>query len=311
MNSISLFKRLDDNLLKKIGLTRPQKIECTYALNGVSKTFPYDENGESISLDALGWNKETDAISISAKYKIANPDILFGVDGIACTNARIGIAILWKSKDSRQRGAIKIDSFSKGDIKNLFSLKDYTFAPHQFRGRLLLETVLYLESSGKPKIDELHLTNTVGSILGDPIDKVNLYFDGEGSSFQYYEINNPGGPLWAINCDFEDPLTDNFHECVSIELNKSNPAYKYIDPTSGDYNSEMLKELLAEQMCIILLTIKDKASNQWSDIMAGVADKDSIGDVVRTLINNGIDLSSPSICSESVRRYIIGENLEC
>lgn len=311
MNGISLFRRLDERLTKQIGITRVKKIECTYQLNGEIKAFNYDESGDSVSLDALGWNKETDAITISASYKIANPDFLFGANGVACGDARIGLAILWKSKDSRQRGSIKIGSFSKGEGKTLFSLTNHTFEPHQFRGRLLLETVIYLDSAGTQSEEEHHLTNTPGSILGDPIEKVNLYFDGDGSTFQYYETSTPGGPLWNVICDFEDPLTENFHDSVSIEINKSNPAFKYIDPSSIDFNPEMLKEILAEQMCIILLTIRDKAADQWQNIIAGIADKDSVGDVARSLMNSGIDLSSPSACSESVRRYIIGENLEC
>lgn len=309
MNGISLFRRLDDKLLKQIGLTLPKKMECTYSLNGETKAFKYDEGGESISLDATGWNKETDAITICASYKIAHPHFLFGANGVACEDARIGIAILWKSKDSRQRGSVKIGSFSKEEGKNYFCV-EHKFEPLQFRGRLLLETVFYLEAAGNPRIEEQHLTNTPGSILGDPIEKVNLYFDGSGATFQYYETSNPGGPLWSVNCDFEDPLTENFHDTVSIEINRSNPAYKYIDPTSPDYIPEMLKEILAEQMCIILLTIKEKAAGQWQNIMIGLADTDSVGYVARSLVNSGIDLSSPSSCSESVRRYIISENIE-
>lgn len=308
MSNLSLFPVLDDKLTLKMGLTKVKKIECSYVVNGQRKTFSYDEGGESISLDAHGWDKTKDAISISAQYRISNPDSLFGPLGVACQNATLGIAIIWKAKDSRQRGTIPIRTFSKGSNENLFEIDFHDFKPAQFRGRVLLESVIYLHEAGMPSADEGHLANIPGTIFGI-IDKVNLYFDGEGASCQYYEISEAGRPLWTVDCDFEDPLIDNFYDSVRIVINRANSAYKYIDATSSEYNPEMLKEIFAEQMCIVLLTIKAKTGeDQWKAILDGLSDKDSVGDVLMSFYKRGFDYSTPSSCSDSIRRYIIDED---
>ena len=310
MKGLSLFPTLTDKLLKKIGLTIPTKLSCFHVFNDEEREFQYDETGDSVSMISPGWDPETSAMGIRAKYKIMNPNMLFGKDGLACQDSTIGFAILWKAKDSRQRGAIHIGSLKHGSREAIIELDKHLFDKGQFRGKLLLETVIYLEAAGIPKYDEAILSNIPGTVYGI-IDKLEVHFDGSGAICQTYINPVAGGPLWKISCEFDDPLSEDFYESIIIETNPLNPGYKYIDPSSDSYNPEMLREVLAEQMSTILLTIKMKCSKEeWNDIVDGNADKDSIGDITLSLMREGIDLSTPTACAESMRRYILNEKLD-
>ncbi len=61
------------------------------------------------------WNPDEYAFSINRKYKFNNYYILFGENGIACSDAVIGVAIMWTSADSKQRGIIEV-----GEIHNTY-----------------------------------------------------------------------------------------------------------------------------------------------------------------------------------------------
>jgi hypothetical protein len=310
MKGLSLFPVLSDKIFKRLGLTIPSRLKCFHIIDGETYEFEYNETGDSVSLVSAGWDAETSRLGIKASYKIQNPNMLFGKDGIACKDSVLGVAILWKSKDSRQRGSIQIGSIKYGEGPTSIELENYSFNAGQFRGKLTLETVIYLKESGIPKYDESILSNIPGTVYGG-IDKIDVYFDGAGAICQTYVNPTAGGPLWKISCEFDDPLSDGFYESVVIETNPLNTGYKYIDPSNAAYNPEMLREILAEQMSTILLTIRMKCSeDEWTSIMDGNADKDSIGDITFSLMNEGIDLSSPTACAESMRRYIIGENLD-
>lgn len=310
MKGLSLFPILTDKLLKKIGLTIPSRLSCFHIVDEEEKEFQFNETGDSISLVSPGWDPEFCALGIKAKYKIMNSAMLFGKDGIACKDATLGVAILWKAKDSRQRGAIHVGSINYCVGEHILTLDKYIFEKGQFRGKLILETVLYLQVPGHPTDDEIILSNIPGTIFGI-IDRLDVYFDGEGAICQTYINPIAGGPLWKISCEFDDPLSEDFYESIVIETNPLNPGYKYIDPSSESYNAEMLREVLAEQMSTILLTIKMKCSkDEWNDIIDGNADKDSIGDIILSLMREGIDLSTPTTCAETMRRYIINEKLD-
>jgi hypothetical protein len=106
---------------------------------------------------------------------------------------------------------------------------------------------------------------------------------------------------------------EDFEDCVIIETNPLNPGYKYINPAPSNeaYNPEMLREVLADQMSTILTTIKTQCTkNDWNSIINGNAAPYSVGDVVLSLMRQGVDLTSPATCAETIRQYIMKEKLE-
>ena len=310
MKGLSLFPTLTDELYRKIGVTIPLKMSCFHIFDHKEFFFESDGSMNSISLVSAGWDPGNCALGIKAEYKFANPKALFGSNGVACKDATLGLAVLWKSKDSRQRGTIHIGSITYTSQECSLKLARHMFNNGQFRGKLVLETVLYLQKAGTPEKDETILSNIPGTVYGS-VDVTEVFFDGTGGICQTYINPVEGGPLWRVVCDFDDPLYDDFYESVIIENNPLNPGYQYIDPKSSSYKSEMLREILAEQMCTILLTIRSKCSEQqWNDIASGNSNKDSIGDITLSLMRQGVDLSSPTACAETIRKHIMKEKLD-
>ena len=306
--NISPFPLLNKQLISKMGFSIMEQMTFSYENNGHLFQFDSDGDNEPIMLVRPGWNPDTDALQMKASYSFGNLKYVFGEEGIACKNAILGVAILWKSHDSRQRGVIidetELDRFSLNVTVNI----KHCFKNAQFRGRVSFETVLYIKTIDN-KYNEKHLANIQGAVLG-VLDQKDVYFDGYGSTCQTYRNPDPNGPLWRVLCSIDEPLSDSFYENVVIEINPLHPGYTFIDLDSKQYNPEMLKEIMAAQMAVVVMSVKMKCSNEdWKSIVEGDAERGSIGNVIFSLINQGVDTESPISCADSIRRYLKNEEL--
>ena len=115
--NISLFPVITDDLLSK---TRFQA--SPYQLYYVRDDQEYVLRTEEVDsstivhkvIDDEGiWSPDDYQLCIRRKYSIRTYQCLFGSNGIACNNAKLGIALMWTSPDSKQRGVIPI-----GEIEN-------------------------------------------------------------------------------------------------------------------------------------------------------------------------------------------------
>jgi hypothetical protein len=89
---------------------------------------------------------------------------LFGPNGIACNNAKLGIALMWTSPDSKQRGVIPIGEIENSQRDLEFEL-NYEFSEAQLRGSVEFSTIIYLKEAGTPLWGEEHLANQYGCIF--------------------------------------------------------------------------------------------------------------------------------------------------
>lgn len=304
---ISLFPVLNEDLLNRIRF-EASPYELYYIRNEQEYALKMEESENSsivanIVDDEGIWSPDDYNLCIRRKYSIRTYQCLFGEKGIACRNAVIGIAMIWTSSDSKQRGVIPIGDIvnSSEDLK--FSL-DYEFSKAQLRGAIELTTILYLKDAGTPVWGEEHLANQYGCILGDLENRVILKLDGNGSVFPIYEISAPGQPLWFVKCDWDDPTYDLFSENVSININTSHKNYKYLDKTRKTYNEQLLIEIMTEALCIIITKLKEQG-NYWDITTSG---KDlcsgSVSEAVNYFINTlEWDVSGPENMSLSIRKF--------
>ena len=305
-DSIYLFPTLTEELLQKVrfqpsqysffytdreGLGRELQCEEMEVLSSV--ICIRDESGE--------WDQDKNDFGIRRRICFRTFQCLFGPSGIACRNAVLGIAIIWKSADSKQRGVIPAGTFSnkdeiiEGDAEKLFGKA-------QLRGQVSFHTVVYIAKAGSPEKDEEHLANTDGYILGE-LDAFTIRMDGTGSAFPVFEVYEPGQPLWYVRCDWVDPTADALSDFVSVNLNTAHRNYKYIDRTKSTYNSQLLTEIMAAAVSVIIEKLRP--SPYWDQIIGNDNLEDgSVGQAV-FYFSDALewDLSTPESVSLSARKF--------
>ncbi|WP_236897754.1 hypothetical protein [Clostridium beijerinckii] len=248
------------------------------------------------------WNPDEYAFSINRKYKFNNYYILFGENGIACSDAVIGVAIMWTSADSKQRGIIEV-----GEIHNtyeeLYFNMEHLFNKAQLRGDVEFTTIIYIKNTGNQLGTEEHLANSCGCIVGE-IDKFYLRLDGAGSMFPIYETSELDKPLWEVKCEWEDPRYDDFGECVSININTAHKNYKYLDKTKRTYDEQLLKEIMASALTIVITKLRSETF--WDLIVNGTAEYEdgSVAQAVNYFITTlGWNVTNPELLSFSIRKF--------
>lgn len=248
------------------------------------------------------WNPDEYNIGIKKRFEFKRNHILFGENGIACSSAVLGTAVVWTSPDSKQRGIIQVGEIRNDDEEISFDM-EYFFEKAQLRGDVTFTEVLYIKKPGSPSEDEQHLANECGCIVGE-LENYYLRFDGNGSIFPIYEISDKNKPLWTLICDWEDPRYDSFSECIAIYINNAHKNYKYLDKSKRTYDGQLLKEIIASALTIVITKLKNEAC--WDDIAGGNAEFDdgSVAQAVSYFITTlGWNVTKPELLSYSIREF--------
>lgn len=305
--NISLFPVITDELLSKVRF-QASPYELYYIRDDQEYTLCAEETDSSTTIhkvvdDEGIWSPDDYTLCIRRQYSIRTYQCLFGKDGIACTNAKLGIALMWTSSDSKQRGVIPIGNIENSP-RDLELVLNYEFAIAQLRGDVEFSTIVYLKEAGTPLWGEEHLANQYGCILGELESKFVIRLDGVGSVFPMFEIHEPGQPLWYVKCDWDDPTYDLFSDCVSININTAHKNYKYLDKTKRTYDEQLLKEIMASALGIIITKFKEQ-ENYWDVTIIGEdLQSGSVSEAINYFINTlEWDVSGPEAMSLSIRKF--------
>lgn len=307
VNDIRLFPFLNEELQKKI---RFQKSKFTFYYKDKNneeqelKDEPIESQSSIYCIkDENGiWTQDDYNFGLRRRFCLRTFQCLFGAKGVVCTSAKLGLAMIWTSSDSKQRGVIPIGTFGNADnILDAVAEKEFDIA--QLRGEVNFSTVLYIAEVGTPKMDEMHLANTNGYILGE-LDKYSIKLDGNGSSFPVFEVSEPGQPLWYVKCDWIDPTADLFSDSVSINLNTAHKNYRYINRNEKVFNSQLLSEIMASAITIIVEKVRLQSA-YWDQIMGNDAlEHGSVGQALYYFMETlEWDLSTPEAVSLSARKF--------
>lgn len=307
-DSLSSFPILTNNLRDQLKLHVNKNYTFSYMENGIIHTLVTEEVSEGSNIykmyDQSGhWNPDDFSFNIFRSINLKKTKCLFGEYGIACSSATIGVAVIWKSADSKQRGAIPIGEISSENDSVDLQL-EYKFDRAQLRGRIEFTTILYIKKTGLPRSSEQHLANTYGCILGE-LDTYVILLDGTGSEFPIYEVQEPGNPLWHVYCGWEDPTVDQFSEVVEIDINTAHPNYERLVSTGKKYDPQLMIEVIAGALSVIVLKLKDEKA-YWVDTVQGNSlERGSVSQAVYYFINTlGWDVSSPEKLAISIREYM-------
>lgn len=311
---VYLYPYLTDDI-KNDNIFQAKKYTVSYTdKEGFEKELEYEEaeaeSGVScIKTDGV-WSADKNNLCIRRLIALRKYRKLFGPDGLACKNAKLGLSLVWTSPDSKQRGARPIMVFGVAETE-LWDEKDRTFAEGEIeiefpagrlRGDVRIEVVLYIATAGIPEADEIHLANEEGLILGS-FDSVTFRLDGTGSLFPVFEVYEKDKPLWYVRCDWTDPITDSFTESISININSAHKNYKYIDRRQKTFCAQLLVEVMSSALCCIIERLREE---KYLEQMLGEEkmESGSIGQVIAYFANTlGWDFSSPDALSLSIREF--------
>lgn len=313
---IFLYPSLNEDI--KDSIFQAKKYAFAYtSLDKQDKDLSYEAAETNAAVNCLKtdgvWNADRYNLLVKRSIALKNFRKLFGPNGVACRNARLGVSLVWTSPDSRQRGAEPILNFGVSK-EQLEEKHDHTFTEGEIylefpaakiRGDVNFTVVLYVAQAGTPAADEMHLANEEGFILG-AFDSFSLRIDGTGSLFPVFEVYEKDKPLWYVRCDWTDPVSDAFAESVSININTAHKNYKFIDRTQKSFCSQLLVEVMSAALCCIVEKIR---SEKYLDQILGDEEMEagSVGEVIRYFSGTlGWDFSTPDNLSCSTRKFFDG-----
>jgi hypothetical protein len=131
---IFLYPSLTDEMKGKVSFQARAPYSVFYTNNeGVEKELDYQPSEIKTSMYCLKtdgvWNADKYNLCIKRSIALKHYRALFGPDGLACRNAKLGLSLVWTSSNSRQRGAEPIMTFSVSE-EDLAARNDPTFAEY-------------------------------------------------------------------------------------------------------------------------------------------------------------------------------------
>lgn len=269
----------------------------------VELSYNSDESmsGEIVLEDETGyWTPDEYPLKFLKKIEVKNATLLYETDyKIACSDATIGIGLVWSSPSSNQKGAFDIGEIENIDRRQVYKINK-TFPPGSLRGEVIFSIILFIKKPGKPEKDEFIYANEPGCKIGE-IENNVVRIDGNGSFFPMKEVDRPGEPLWFVECNWTDPSMDSFSDSVSILLNRAHKSFRFIDRTDKDFQPQLLLEVLASAVGNMIETYRDydKDFETIQDAQEG-----SVALAIRYFKDNlNWDISSPIHTSSSIRTF--------
>lgn len=305
MSNISLFPTYQAPSSKD-GIFNIINQSWSFQRNSTTIGLEVSKEGVIKSSDELqSWNADDYNILLNAQLSINNADLLYtsGNLAIACHDSVIGVALLWSSPKSFQRGVIEIGVINNQSDLQTLPIKA-TFPAKTFRDLVKIEYILYIQEPGHPDPKEVIFANKKGCIVG-LVDSQVLLIDGTGSIFpSMYVHAGSSAPLWSLICNWEDPYNDQWMDCISLNFNRDNKLFKYLDSESKvDFDMQLLREVLSSAM--ILIVEKLRGEGIPVDSLDDECAEGSVASVIKYFASVcKCEFRDPLSTSESIRSYI-------
>ena len=195
-------------------------------------------------------------MDVSIYLKLKNFNILFGENGIAPRDAKIGLCIEWYSAQAKIRKIIpseKLISYSDEEYLFIF---EFSLPKQTFTGSVSLNALLYLaKASTNISTNEKILNNNPGVIIGEIIKKV-IFMTGDGSQFPIKVIPLPNSNLlWKLELNLDEPSSRQFSDGVTLILNSAHKDYKLIDPNSKYFCEKLADEIVTNAIALFLVEL--------------------------------------------------------
>lgn len=208
------------------------------------------------------WKIETEGLLLEKTVRIAYPDLLKGKNGVACSDAELGICIVWTNKKLSQTGIILPKSDIVGPQGRICRFEHF-YEPGTISGDLELVLSMYIKKAA-PNVqeDEKDLINEAGVTVGE-LESVVLDFNSIYMEFPIEEFRSENEPLWWVEfSEWEDPKTVDMFTKDSLCL-YLNPYYDGCPAPSTNEsinkikNFDLLVDILSQTYLMMFQRLSD------------------------------------------------------
>jgi hypothetical protein len=300
--AINFYPTLDSCDLQKMGVN--VQYHFSYFKNGEQHDINFSVINRYLTLDTKNsdWDPFNFDLKLTVDVAISNPALLYGPDGIAPEGSGLGICLEWYSQKAKVRGVVNDDKLISPDGSKQEFNYSIVFKKNSFNGNIDINVLIFLKNPAKLLADnENYLNNASGVVLGS-LDSKTLYMTGVGSLFPIYTKPIPGGLLWDLEIDYDDPSVDCLSDCVKLTLNSAHKDYCLLDVNDKRYCDRLIYEIISEALTVLLCRLKEEG---YLETVSGPYADGSIMAFVKyykEMLN--LNISSISSISSSLREYL-------
>lgn len=287
-------------------------IEMRYFYKSLKNKKEYEliqkgESSNNLYLDDPNyeWNPQNQKLFCKISIQVNSVSSLFSpLIGIATPLSKLGIAVIWRCKESKTRGTINLEDIEITEnliASNLNS--EFSIKPKMLIGKINFKFMIYLKEF-TPCDNRFGFANKPGTILG-LINSKDIYIDGNGSMFPIMDEDINSDLLWRDEICFEDfdETFDDDSFCLYFNKNHSNYA-DLVSTHNKNKHSQLFKEVLAQAIFDLIEYARDK-DDKFMQTITGVYDDGSIAKQLKFFINVcQWNLESPYQSLKSIRKYI-------
>ena len=271
-------------------------------------TIQHNVDGKNISFDTknINWNSDDYDLVVNISLSIENTKCLFGPDGVAPINSKIGVGIEWFSAQSKIRDFVISNELIDNNLSNYVANFEFVLPKRTFNGSINVNVSLYLsESAAVLSENEDYLNNTSGIILGN-IDEKVIFLSGFGSLFPIRIEPIDDSRLWKLQINYSDPEINSLSDGMVLILNSKHKDYHFLDPKSSDYCDKFAEEIVSNAITMLLCKLKE--DQYLEDISDGYMNG-SIMEFVRYCKDTlEIDFTDVNSICDSVRKFADGSD---
>lgn len=296
MENLHFYPTITEEILTNAGCTCG-KYDFSYKIEDQYKALrPKGKSMIKLEDSLETWKVENDGLRLSRQISFEYPEFLYGDNGVAPRDSKLGVCIIWINRNLTQMGYILPVSEVNTNGRLIYNFL-HEFEPGAIKGDLQLDTVLYLKkSAGEIEDSEKNLVNITGVTVGT-IDAISLDFDSLYMDFPIRDVKEKDQPLWWIEFNqWEDPTRDSFSEdTICLYLNSY---YDYC-PKVGDTikNIELLIEIISTAYLMIFEKIRDMGEQYFINTIDGIDLEPGSISMIMNYFYRGCD---PSLRTESI-----------
>lgn len=225
-------------------------------------------------------------------------EAIFGLDGVASTNAEVLLALEWISADSCWRTLGSVHGL-RHEAADENVVLDVELGPGTVRGSGLLSIQVFLGRYSAELVPGF--AHQPGARLGPLAQPIEIVIDGDGSLFPVLEESlGAERPLWELKDCWSDPQDEPFSsDYVALVLNNDHPHFEQLRDRRAlnIEQSPLMRQVFAAWLALVIFRVKEDMGAQF-DTYLGAPDADegiaSIADAVRSFIRLG-DLNAGSL----------------
>lgn len=251
-NKVSLYKKLDEELIGKVGLKIEQPT-FQYKINDLLKEIETGEEFEgvlTINEYDTEWSPNENDLIVKQRFVFEKPSLLFGKEGIALEGSIIGIAVHIHSKTSNFQKKMNFGSIIPSE-KPIVVNFEHKFPKDTLRGNLSISFFLYLQKVGSLMPFQ---ADKVGMLLSEnDLYNIELIIDGIGSAFPINEFSDKNKPLWILEKNWADASDDTFDSSnVNLSLNIAHPLFEQVKAGKTKVSRAMMGDIMIQAMAMII-----------------------------------------------------------